>query len=234
VSGRFESFESLVRGTRTLVHVRVRDGLTARESDALKNALDSIAWSRVGHAYGDASDVPTLLYAVTVGDAPARKAAWWELWGNIHHQGTVYSATAPAVPFIAAIANDPDHPDRVQAIAFLREVALGSGESGDSARAAVHSYAATLIEALAEQPELVQRAIFWLATAFPSLAEEHEEVVRLVPSTMRVTWHEVLDRVRSRGEDRDYDESDDAMFDREHELEAWTLAGWSEPADGLG
>lgn len=234
MSGRFESFESLVSGTPTLVHVRVRDGVAATESDALANALDSVDWSRLGHAYGYASDVPRLLFAVTVGDAQARKAAWRELWGNIHHQGTVYSATAPAVPFIAAIANDADHPDGVQAMAFLREVALGSGENGDSARVAVRPYAVSLVEALAEQPELVQRAIVWLATAFPSLAEERGQLVRLVPDAMRGTWYEVLDRVRSRGEDRDYDESDDAMFDREYELEAWTLAGWSEPANGAG
>lgn len=116
----------------------------------------------------------------------------------------------------------------------MREVALGSGENGDSARAAVRPYAVSLVEALAEQPELVQRAIVWLATAFPSLAEERGQLVRLVPDAMRGTWYELLDRVLSRGEDRDYDESDDAMFDREHELEAWTLAGWSEPANGAG
>jgi hypothetical protein len=33
-----------------------------------------------------------------------RQAAWWELWGNIHHQGSVYEATLPAVDLLIALA----------------------------------------------------------------------------------------------------------------------------------
>ncbi len=67
-------------------------------------ALDAVPWPRLHHAYGPADDVPVHLYAATVGQAETRAAAWWELWGNVHHQGTVYEATVHAVPFIAAIA----------------------------------------------------------------------------------------------------------------------------------
>lgn len=49
-----------------------------------------IRWTELAHAYGSATDVAALLYGATLGDDQVRREAWWELWGNIHHQGTVY------------------------------------------------------------------------------------------------------------------------------------------------
>jgi hypothetical protein len=62
--------------------VRSRDSVTSGQRDALVRALDAIPWSRRQHAYGEASDVAAELYAITLGDAEARTAAWWELWGT--------------------------------------------------------------------------------------------------------------------------------------------------------
>ena len=160
----------------------------------------------------------------------ARKAAWWELWGNIHHQGTVYEATVPAVRFIGSIAADADHPDRVQALCFLREIAVGSGQLAPAASAAVRPVAEALLRGSRNEPVLVQRAMLWLLAAFPSLVSKHEDLLRLLPDSMRATWDDVLDRLRRRGEDHQPDEAGDAAFDRQHELEAWALAGWVEPA----
>ena len=98
--------------------MRQREVVTSNAVAVLADALDAVPWLRLGHAYGPARDVPALLYAVTVGGTDARKAAWWELWGNIHHQGTVYEATSPAVPFIAALAGRDGYPDRVQAVSL--------------------------------------------------------------------------------------------------------------------
>lgn len=219
-------------GMSTVIAVHLRHGVQAAQVDALAKALDGVTWTGLQHAYGSAADVPPLLYAVAVGQADARRAAWWELWGNVHHQGTVYSATAAAVPFIASIAEDEVHPDRVQAVAFLRSLALGDGRHADAVRAGVQPYAAMLVERLPREPDLVRRGIAWLASAFPSLAEEDDEVSRLVPEPMRATWREVLDRVRQRGGDDDTaDEVSDAVLDREDELERWALAGWTEPTE---
>lgn len=61
--------------------------------------LDRITWDELTHAYGPASDVPALLRAVLQGGEDADEA-WNDLHGNIWHQGTVYEATAPAIPFL--------------------------------------------------------------------------------------------------------------------------------------
>jgi hypothetical protein len=85
-------------------------------------------WAAVDHAYGPAIDVPGQLRAVAVGPAAARTKAIWELWGNVHHQGTVYAASAPTVPFLARLARyEPVPPaDRLQLIHLLAAIAAGS------------------------------------------------------------------------------------------------------------
>jgi hypothetical protein len=224
VTGLFERFESTLDGAPKMVKVRVREDVTADSAKALAQELAAVPWSHLAHAYGPADDVPTLLYAVAVGDAATRKDAWWELWGNVHHQGTVYEATTPAVRFIAAVAKAGDYPDRVQALSFLRQLALGDGAHAAAVREAVGPHAVELVEGLSQEPELVQRAVVWLSSAFPSLAAEHD-LVRLVPPQMRETWDEVLERVRQAPDT--YDEEDDAAFDREDALERWALSAWT-------
>ena len=231
MSAPLEAFETMVSGTRAVVPVRVRDGVPDAQATGVAQALDEVAWAQVQHAYGNAADVPPLLYAVSVGEAEARRAAWWELWGNVHHQGTVYSASAAAAPFLAFVAESEEHPDRVQAMSFLRQLALGDGEHASSVRMAVEPHAAHLMERLEREPDLVRRAIVWLASAYPRLISEHPEATDLVPLAMRATWTQVLDRVERGLDDDTGDEDDDAALDREDEVERWLLAGWTEPTE---
>ncbi|KAB1986331.1 hypothetical protein [Streptomyces triticiradicis] len=63
--------------------------------------LDDVRWSDLAHAYGPAEDVPELIRALYEDDEEAADEAVYELYGNIHHQGSVYQASAPAVPFLA-------------------------------------------------------------------------------------------------------------------------------------
>ncbi|WRZ92461.1 hypothetical protein OHB54_27415 [Streptomyces sp. NBC_01007] len=63
--------------------------------------LDDVRWSDLAHAYGPAEDVPELIRALYEDDEEAADEAVYELYGNIHHQGTIYQASAPAVPFLA-------------------------------------------------------------------------------------------------------------------------------------
>src|SRR2546428_5097777 len=116
------TFLSNKTGELRPVPLTVRDGFDVDAARALISAVNVIRWSEYWHAYGDAGDVGGQLIAAALGDEDTRKAAWWELFGNIHHQGTIYEATVPAVPIIARLAAWRDYPDRVEAIAFLTAV----------------------------------------------------------------------------------------------------------------
>ena len=90
--------------------------------------IDTIDWAQLEHAYGPAADVPGQLRDVAVGSPRQRNEAMSELWGNIHHQGTVYPASAPAVPFLARLATSGAVPegDRGQLVALISAIASGS------------------------------------------------------------------------------------------------------------
>ncbi|MDF9825993.1 hypothetical protein M2447_000069 [Ereboglobus sp. PH5-10] len=87
--------------------------------------IDSVSWGKLSHAYGDASDVPGHLRALVDGDAKAADHASSELFAAILHQGTIYTATIPAIPFFARIAACPGARGRKEALWFL----VGFGES---------------------------------------------------------------------------------------------------------
>ncbi|MEU4681131.1 hypothetical protein [Micromonospora sp. NPDC023737] len=87
--------------------------------------LDEVPWESLHHAYGPAVDVPDQLRALRSAEAPVRRAALSELFGNICHQGTRWGASCHAVPFLAALADDPATPDRAAVVDLLRSVVLG-------------------------------------------------------------------------------------------------------------
>ena len=216
------SFQTSEGGVERTVPVIPRGDVAHEVAQALLHRLEQVAWARLHHAYGPAVQVPVLLCAIHVGTTEVRRPAWEELWGNIHHQGTVYEATVAAVPFLHDVARWPGHPDRVQALSFLREIALGDGSAAAAVRDAVRPWAATLLTAWQDEPEPVRRALVWLATAFPALAREHEDLMAVVPPHLRVVRDEAVASVGRR------DELSDEAWDRQDELERWALAGWSE------
>lgn len=91
--------------------------------DAL-DELDHVDWNRLQHAYGKgvvslegsnaslsiAGDVARSLAALRVDPSFAIGDG---LYSNVCHQGTVYEATAYAIPFIAAVAAG-DVPDSIR------------------------------------------------------------------------------------------------------------------------
>ncbi|WUH91491.1 hypothetical protein OG900_16165 [Streptomyces sp. NBC_00433] len=66
--------------------------------------LGRVPWHELGHAFGSADDVPRQIRALYLGDEEAAREAIYELHGTIHHQGSIYPASAPAVPFLAHAA----------------------------------------------------------------------------------------------------------------------------------
>ncbi|MEU0950231.1 hypothetical protein ABZ379_47495 [Streptomyces canus] len=93
-------------------------------SDDLLAGLDDIDWAALGHAYGNAEDVPGQLRAVCGPDEEARESAFRSLFGNIFHQGTRYSASPHAVPFLARIAVAGPAGARANALMLLTRLAV--------------------------------------------------------------------------------------------------------------
>jgi hypothetical protein len=65
--------------------------------------LGEIDWAHRSHAFGEASNVPTLLRAVAEGGTGADEAIS-ELFNTVWHQGTVYDASSAAVPYLGELA----------------------------------------------------------------------------------------------------------------------------------
>ena len=91
--------------------------------------LDEVDWHSLRHAYGTAEDLPELLRKLRT----AKPSATWsektplsQLFSNIWHQGTVYEATACAVPFLIQLIADPATPDRVGILELLSAIARGT------------------------------------------------------------------------------------------------------------
>lgn len=183
-----------------------------------------VGWEELYHAYGPAGDVRAQLVAVIAGDDQARQEAWWSLWGNIHHQGTIYEATVPAVPILFGIARWRVHPDRAQALLMLREIGAAPGVcvwrhgadgelvADDTAQQRLYPElrrelldgAATVLAEWRSEPQEVQRALLWLISIDASLCLSHAELVaELRPAEHRRAWELELAEAVESEEDAD-------------------------------
>lgn len=90
-------------------------------------SLDAVDWSRRQHAFGPADDVPSLLRSVAAGGTVADEAIN-RLYETIWHQGTVYDATALAVPFLAELARADSVEVRWRELVLMMILDIGRGE----------------------------------------------------------------------------------------------------------
>jgi len=90
--------------------------------------IDKIDWSKLNHAHGEASDFPILLLATFSENKRDREFAFRLLFETIWHQGTVYEASAYAVPFLFRALESPEAIDK-SAFALLLSC-LADGTSG--------------------------------------------------------------------------------------------------------
>jgi hypothetical protein len=96
-------------------------------ADRLLAGIDDIDWSSLRHAYGPATTTPDYLRALLATDPFVRDQAIDHLCSAVTHQGTVYSATAAAAPFLLAIlADDAGRPVRVDLLVVVEAIAKGS------------------------------------------------------------------------------------------------------------
>ena len=136
--------------------------------------LSQVAWATHAHAYTGAGydfrkytvpgdDVAAILRALWSDDSELRLEAHQAVISTLWHQGTVYEATAHAVPFLAAFVAEPSMPGRGRALASLVLIAASAMRGDDvSARqviGAFHVAEAWLREAARAGPPLAQRAV---------------------------------------------------------------------------
>lgn len=134
--------------------------------------LDQMDWSRLRHAYGSAEDIPALLRDLASPVEKTAAEAEQELWSSIVHQGTVYTATAAAVPFLARLVAEGV---RQSALVGMLGVIAGSVDEHDlpvpgAARGAVAAHLGLLLPLLADDDREVRRTTAWAVAQCRSAA----------------------------------------------------------------
>ena len=135
--------------------------------------------------------------------------AWSNLWGNIHHQGTIYEATVPAVPHLLSLAAWTDYPDRTEAIFFLQAIAEGEGvvvwrydadgdivydeqsqtRLGRELAAHIDLVATSLLGSWKTAPPDVRRALLWLLSALPQVQDRYSDLIQVeLPKQFERAW----------------------------------------------
>lgn len=89
--------------------------------------LDAIDWASLTHAHGPATDVPERLRSLLSEDPEVRTEAIAGLHETIWHQGTVYPASAAAVPLLYELLLHPDVQDKGGIVNLLACIADGRG-----------------------------------------------------------------------------------------------------------
>jgi hypothetical protein len=117
--------------------------------------IDDIDWASLGHAYGSAEDFPQTLRDAVGGDDGLAEEASEHLFSSIIHQGTLYSATPHAVPFLARLATHDGTRARESLVGLLAFIAA-SDDAVPEVLAEVHAALASeapLLLALLDDPD---------------------------------------------------------------------------------
>jgi hypothetical protein len=129
--------------------------------------LDALRWHELHHAYGAANDIPGLLRDLAAGNDATRERAIDELFGSLDHQGTVYEASAAAVPFLVEIAVDHRTPLRWRAWVLILLAGLADGNDVSDARYVVAARTAVANQLAILLPLMDERgldvAMAWIA-----------------------------------------------------------------------
>ena len=140
--------------------------------------LDSDRWKKLGHAYGSSGDIPTMLRAIQERGFLAEDDLEL-LWGDLYHQGTIYTATYAAAPHVLALIDALPLKDQHELLTFLGRVA-GSWDGDlipDDLRPAYKqtiSTAAGKAVALLESPDLDSIEFTYLLLAVAALTGSRE------------------------------------------------------------
>ncbi len=127
--------------------------------------LDLIDWGSLEHAYGPANDVPDLIRGLASEQETTREQALSTLWSNVIHQGTVYSVTSYAVPFLLELLESPPVKGKAELLVYV--AALGCGNSYHDVHQHLFQETGVFQEEM-KQPEWherIQREVGWVEAA---------------------------------------------------------------------
>lgn len=134
------------------------------------DGLDGVDWTRLQHSYGHADDIPELLRALAGEDRAAAEQALTRLTGSIVHQGTTYSASAPAVPFLVQLLELDAVHDRAGIIWLLGTMVAHSNPRTrhlGAVRAAVTAEVDRFLRLLAHADPRVREAASYVLSQCP-------------------------------------------------------------------
>ncbi|GAA0466287.1 hypothetical protein Ade02nite_46830 [Paractinoplanes deccanensis] len=164
------------------------------------DGLDAVAWGELSHAYGTALDTPGLLRR-----AIHDQEAISELHGSVFHQGSVYSATVAAVPFLAELAagESSDRPGLLwrrwaveEEPAVRAALALALGETDPAGARAVLAGAAVDGEPnvrAAAAVALLRAGLAWPDGTVPALVSAIDEDAEITWAWSRgAEWYEEI------------------------------------------
>jgi len=140
--------------------------------------LDKINWSQLHHAYGEASDVPVLIHQLLSKDNASIDKAIYELFGNILHQGTVYEASAFAVPFLQELLRSSEINDKTKKplACLLASMADGydieDGSYATATRIAVEKELQLLFPYLSCEVPIVRESVAGALSHYPQYIAE--------------------------------------------------------------
>src|SRR5262249_39194511 len=113
---------------------------------------------KLTHAYGDASDIPSLLAELELlpPDVGSEAEPYFSLWSALCHQGDIYAGSYAAVPHIVRVMGTA--PERVPMTLFLMVAGIEIARSKGRGPAVPPDLQADYSAALARIPELVAEA----------------------------------------------------------------------------
>ncbi|PHH52762.1 hypothetical protein CFIMG_003808RA [Ceratocystis fimbriata CBS 114723] len=89
------------------------------------DGLDSVDWSQLSHAYGPANDIPMFLKQLQSTNQDVCAAAGDALLSSIYHQGSRYSASVEAVPFLYSLISHKQTTGRAFLLYLVTSLAIG-------------------------------------------------------------------------------------------------------------
>ncbi len=92
--------------------------------------LDTIDWSQTSSCYGSAEKIPSAIRGLISDKTKTRHEALSTLHMELEHQGSVYQASAYAVPFLLELVAAPQTPEKGELVELLAYLGSGGAHLG--------------------------------------------------------------------------------------------------------